>query len=83
MVVSVRADVDVVVSVSEHPVDELCELPGGREDRDRPALVAGDSAERGAEGRLGALERGVAAILSNGDAIGPKTVASVLQRLAA
>ena len=47
-VVGLFPDVDVVVTVPEHPVDEPGELPSGREDRDRAPFVAGDSAEGGA-----------------------------------
>ncbi len=82
VVVGLFPDVDVVVSVTEHPVDEPCELPSGSEDRDRASLVTGDSAEGGAEGRLGTLERCRRHPQDTRDAIGPKTVASLLQGLA-
>lgn len=50
--VGLLADVDVVVSVAPHAVDQPGELACRREDRYRATLVASDSAERGAQGCL-------------------------------
>jgi hypothetical protein len=63
-------------------VDEPCELPGSCEDGDGATLVAGDSAEASAEGRLGPLERGRRHPQDPSHAVGPKPVASLLHGLA-
>ena len=54
-------------------------LPSGGKDRDRAPLVTDDSAEGGAQARLGTLERCRRHAEDPRDAVGPKTVASLLQ----
>ena len=46
------ADVDVIVPVAKHAVDELCEFASGGEDRHGGSLVARDSTEVSAEAVL-------------------------------
>ena len=66
--VSLLADIDVVLSISKHAVDQDCQLPG--EDGDRTGFVARLSTKSGAESGLGALQGDRGHAQNTGDASG-------------
>src|SRR5262249_30574354 len=79
--VGLLADVDVILAVPQHAVDELRQLARGREDRDCTALITRDAAKRRSQGGLAALQGGGCHAKHARDAVGAEAIAALLEGL--
>lgn len=76
-------DVDVVLTVAEHAVDQACQLAGDGEHSYRAAFLTRRATECGAEGRLRALQSRRRHAQHARQAVRAQTLAATSERLAA